>query len=52
MGGRVYSPYTGTTFSSTKETDIEHIVAKSEAHEAGFAALQRTLQSCASLDMR
>ena len=43
MGGRIYSPYTGTTFSSTRETDIEHIVAKSEAHDSGLcgASAQR-----------
>ncbi|MDE2638055.1 MAG: DUF1524 domain-containing protein [Chloroflexota bacterium] len=36
MGGRVYGPYTGTTFNSRKDTDIEHIVAKSEAHDSGL----------------
>jgi len=36
MGGRIYGPYTGTTFRSTNETDIEHIVAKSEAHDSGL----------------
>ena len=36
MGGRVYGPYTGTTFRDTGETDIEHIVAKSEAHDSGL----------------
>lgn len=36
MGGRIYGPYTGTTFGSTRETDIEHIVAKSEAHDSGL----------------
>lgn len=38
MGGRIYGPYTGTTFSSTRETDIEHIVAKSEAHDSGLCS--------------
>lgn len=36
MGGRIYGPYTGTTFGDTSETDIEHIVAKSEAHDSGL----------------
>lgn len=36
MGGRIYGPYTGTTFGSRRETDIEHIVAKSEAHDSGL----------------
>ena len=31
MGGAIYGPYTGTCFDSTRETDIEHIVARSEA---------------------
>ena len=38
MGGRIYGPYTGATFSSTRETDIEHIVAKSEAHDSGLCS--------------
>ncbi len=38
MDGRIYGPYTGTTFSSTRETDIEHIVAKSEAHDSGLCS--------------
>lgn len=38
MGGIVYGPYTGTWFDSTSETDIEHIVARSEAHDSGLCA--------------
>lgn len=38
MGGIVYGPYTGTWFASTTETDIEHIVARSEAHDSGLCA--------------
>ena len=37
MGG-VYGPYTGTWFGNTGETDIEHIVARSEAHDSGLCA--------------
>ena len=36
--GRIYSPYTGRCFSSRGETDIEHIVALSEAHDSGLCA--------------
>ena len=36
--GGVYSPYTCETFDSTGETDIEHIVARSEAHDSGLCA--------------
>ena len=28
----------GGVFSSTRETDIEHIVARSEAHDSGLCA--------------
>ena len=38
MGGRIYGPYTGTCFSSIQETDIEHIVARSEAHDSGLCS--------------
>ncbi len=39
MGGIIYGPYTGTWFDSTSETDIEHIVARSEAHDSGLCAV-------------
>ena len=38
QGGRIYGPYTRTTFRNTRETDIEHIVAASEAHDSGLCA--------------
>lgn len=34
--GKIYSPYTGQCFSSIRQTDIEHIVARSEAHDSGL----------------
>ena len=36
--GGIYGPYTGTWFACTKQTDIEHIVARSEAHDNGLCA--------------
>jgi len=36
MGGRVYGPYTGRTFADRYQTDIEHMVATSEAHDSGL----------------
>ena len=36
--GGVYSPYTCETFGALHETDIEHIVARSEAHDSGLCA--------------
>ena len=38
MGGIIYGPYTGRWFDSTSETDIEHIIARSEAHDSGLRA--------------
>ena len=38
LGGKVYGPYTGRHFRSMRETDIEHIVAVSEAHDSGLCA--------------
>ena len=36
--GGVYGPYTGRWFASKSETDIEHMVARSEAHDSGLCA--------------
>ena len=36
--GGIYGPYTGTWFDSIKDTDIEHIVARSEAHDSGLCS--------------
>ena len=38
MSGRVYGPYAGRYFASRRETDIEHMVATSEAHDSGLCA--------------
>ena len=49
MGGRIYGPYTGRYFSTRRDTDIEHIVAVSEAHDSGLcAADSRTRRRFAS----
>ena len=42
MGGRVYGPYTRRHFASRRETDIEHMVATSEAHDSGLCAADAT----------
>ena len=36
--GGVYGPYTGHWFASQSDTDIEHMVARSEAHDSGLCA--------------
>ena len=38
LGGRIYGPYSGKTFESPRQTDIEHIVAISEAHDSGMCS--------------
>ena len=48
----VYGPYTGTCFSSTRQTDIEHIVAASEAHDSGLCAADRASRKRFAQDLR
>ena len=36
--GGVYGPYTGRWFASKSDTDIEHMVARSEAHDSDLCA--------------
>ena len=43
--GGIYGPYTGTWFDSIRETDIEHIVARSEAHDSGLCAASDVARS-------
>ena len=38
MGGKIYAPYTGRYFNFRTQTDIEHMIAISEAHDSGFCA--------------
>ena len=39
--GGAFSPYDGTCFNSLRESDIEHIVAISEAHSSGMCGRSR-----------
>ena len=50
--GAVYGPYTGTCFSSTRETDIEHVVATSEAHDSGLCEADRSTRMRFAQDLR
>ena len=43
--GGIYGPYTGAWFESIRETDIEHIVARSEAHDSGLCAASAAARS-------
>ena len=48
----MYAPYTGTCFASTTETDIEHIVAASEAHDSGLCARDAATKVRFARDLR
>ena len=50
--GAVYGPYTGRCFASTTETDIEHIVAASEAHDSGLCAADAATKARFARDLR
>ncbi len=50
--GSVYGPYTGTCFSSVSETDIEHIVSTSEAHDSGLCSRDRATRRRFARDLR
>lgn len=50
-GGAVYGPYTDTCFDSTRETDIEHIVARSEAHDSGLCAKSNDIKRAFARDL-
>jgi len=50
--GAVYGPYTGRCFSSTTETDIEHVVAISEAHDSGLCSRDRATRARFARDIR
>ena len=51
QGGEVYTPYTGRLFSDTRRTDIEHIVALSEAHDSGLCAASAELRRRFATDL-
>jgi hypothetical protein len=49
--GGIYSPYTGECFASKSETDIEHMVARSEAHDSGLCAADEGTRSSFGSDL-
>ncbi|WP_054015831.1 excalibur calcium-binding domain-containing protein [Pseudoalteromonas sp. R3] len=51
MGGLVYGPYSGSYFESDTETDIEHIVATSEAHDSGLCAAPLSVKNAFASDL-
>ncbi len=51
-GGAICSPYTNECFETRFETDIEHIVAVSEAHDSGLCAASNATKRQFSSDLR
>ena len=51
MGGSIRCRYTGEEFDSLKGTDIEHVVAISEAHDSGLCAADATTRRDFSGDL-
>ena len=51
QAGLIYSPYDGRFFPTTNETDIEHIVAKSEAHDSGLCGAGREIRRLFAADL-
>ena len=49
--GQVYGPYAGRCFASTGETDIEHMVATSEAHDSGLCAAPASVRARFASDL-
>ena len=49
--GGAYGPYTGRCFGSTGETDIEHMVATSEAHDSGLCAAPASVRAAFASDL-
>ena len=50
--GAIYEPYTGRCFASSCQTDIEHIVATSEAHDSGLCAADAATRARFARDVR
>ena len=50
--GAVYGPYSDRCFASTAETDIEHVVATSEAHDSGLCAADAATKARFARDLR
>ena len=51
MEGRIYGPYSGRHFPTTRDTDIEHIVARSEAHDSGLCAASASVRRSFARDL-
>ena len=50
--GGIFSPYTCETFDSLRKTEIEHVVAPSEAHDSGLCSADRATRQRFARDLR
>ena len=49
--GGIFSPYTNEVFDSKGDTDIEHVVARSEAHDSGLCRADASTKRTFSRDL-
>ena len=49
--GGLFSPYTNEVFDSKGDTDIEHVVARSEAHDSGLCRADTATKRAFSRDL-
>ena len=49
--GSIFSPYTGQYFTNVRDTDLDHIVALSEAHDSGLCAADPDTRRSFSVDL-
>ena len=49
--GGMWSPYDGTRFESLNDSDIEHIIAVSEAHDSGLCAASTSMRARFASDL-
>ena len=49
--GGIFSPYTNAVFDSKGDTDIEHVVARSEAHDSGLCRADAATKRAFSRDL-
>ena len=52
LGNKIYSPYSGKIFKSKEETDIEHIVSLSEAHDSGLCSANKETKTRFASDIK
>ena len=52
LKNRIYCPYSGQFFKSIRETDIEHIVSLSEAHDSGLCSADGKTKNSFASDIR